>query len=339
MKNLILLLIVGTIAPYAFALKSTTKLSPIEKQKIKRLRISDNTPVILDWDSLYRLNPKERGVYIKQLVIQFSKVRAYSKRDSTNRSKFMAILQRLFPEAYAEAADDIYEDVRIADNNCIYAGNVSEYRDGNPGDVRCKPPESISFCGKEYRCPTGQVPCNPMLFGFEENNYAYIFNNREIRKEDGKYLVTVPSHHIHGIHPDVQEQQNSGTAGNLSYQLEDTEVYKTPRCVPQAMDATQACHAQTDMHKDWYYEVGYMLSDMKSLGCDIKTEWNNFAEAAQHICDTDENRRQATLSNLWSECQIVAARLRILHEEYAQTDVGESLPLNQMQPGFEFIEQ
>lgn len=68
-----------------------------------------------------------------------------------------------------------------ANPDCIYAGSVSVYKDGQKKSFACMPPTKFCFgsgnCASEigtkmeaaYSCASGQVICNPMLFGIKSD--------------------------------------------------------------------------------------------------------------------------------------------------------------------------
>ena len=113
--------------------------------------------------------------------------------------------------------------------------------------------------------------------------------------------------------------------------IRDQEIYAYPICKEERSDATRECDRLAGGMKAHYYGFGYMLTDFKANQCDVKSEWNTFAEQAGRICDTINNTRQARLSDEENECTVVAERSRLLTIEYRDSDVGDQLDLNDYQ--------
>ena len=162
---------------------SVFSVQSLSEEKLKT-KASKNI-VIMKYDQLMKLNPKQRGRYIRSLaqLLGSLKSRRFVGNSLSIDKKFSQLANLLIPFAHA---DDL-GDVRFSGNSCIYAGNDSSFPEGASGTVRCSPPSSVSFCGRTYSCGAGRVPCNPLLYGFSEHNYANYFSGRSVRIDGGRF--------------------------------------------------------------------------------------------------------------------------------------------------------
>lgn len=267
---------------------------------------SSEASVVLTWDELEKLEFSRRDEYVQKLAKVFAELKGDVA--SLNYPPSFALL---LSQAQA-AREDGYTDIRRAGRTCIYAGNVSTYARLASGNIRCQPPRSIqSLCGMQLKCANAQeVPCNPLLFGFEGDNYANFFTGRVVKADRSKTPI---------------EFEVSGDGTGQSAQIKKSRIYEKPFCVPRSATATKDCAGKRDAQKGHYYGVGYMMADMAKAGCNPGKTWNEFAQAAQKICHRTDNQRQAQLSNKFTECDVIRERAAKLSQEYRTTDVGRAL--------------
>lgn len=276
---------------------------------------------ILSWDNLAALTAKERSEYIYKLSEIFFNLDSRDAQTVALRERFLEFVLGQTSNASNEA---LLTELRNLGKPCIFSGNASTYIKNANNQIRCKPVTSFKMCNDiEYKCTGGKALCNPLIFGFKNNEKIpsadFDGNKRKIKYDESSKKF----YYVNG----------ELTAANKTA---DNQVYSEPFCVdiPRNKNLTLACHNISNLsapaattstqktqitsreEKDFFSKnVSWFHYNMKQIPkCkdDIKTKWNSFAEAANTLCSD----KYKPVFKDGKECEVIKERADLLFSNY-----------------------